>query len=54
MPGRKDSKARRNHLVKCSCPDCAQLSEHSFTRVQKGAQLMCPHCNKLFLPSQTM
>lgn len=33
---------------KCSCPNCTQESEHSFSRVQKGALLICPHCNKVF------
>ncbi|STE45633.1 Permease, cytosine/purine, uracil, thiamine, allantoin family [Escherichia coli] len=48
MSERKDSKSRRNYLVKCSCPNCTQESEHSFSRVQKGALLICPHCNKVF------
>ncbi|WP_346014251.1 YnfU family zinc-binding protein [Kosakonia sp. SMBL-WEM22] len=48
MSQRKDSKNRRNYLVKCSCPHCSQHSEHSFSRVQKGAMLMCPHCSKIF------
>ncbi|MGK9175208.1 YnfU family zinc-binding protein [Yokenella regensburgei] len=48
MSGRKDALTRRNHLVKCPCPNCAKDSEHSFSRVQKGAQLVCPYCNKLF------
>lgn len=46
MSERKNSKSRRNYLVKCSCPNCTQESEHSFSRVQKGALLICPHCNK--------
>lgn len=48
MSERKNSKSRRNYLVKCSCPNCTQESEHSFSRVQKGALLICPHCNKVF------
>lgn len=48
MSERKDAKTRRNYLVKCSCPNCSQDSEHSFSRVQKGAQLICPYCHKLF------
>lgn len=35
MSERKNSKSRRNYLVKCSCPNCTQESEHSFSRVQK-------------------
>ncbi|MGE0970285.1 YnfU family zinc-binding protein [Klebsiella sp. WOUb02] len=42
MSDRKDSKTRRNYLVKCACPNCSQESEHSFSRVQKGAQLDLP------------
>ncbi|MCW9790593.1 YnfU family zinc-binding protein [Escherichia coli] len=49
MSERKNSKSRRNYLVKCSCPNCTQESEHSFSRVQKGALLICPHCNKALL-----
>ncbi|HGU2009091.1 TPA: putative zinc-binding protein YnfU, partial [Escherichia coli] len=26
MSERKDSKSRRNYLVKCSCPNCTQES----------------------------
>lgn len=48
MSERKNSKSRRNYLVKCSCPNCTQESEHSFSRVQKGALLIYPHCNKVF------
>ncbi|WP_327062226.1 YnfU family zinc-binding protein [Kosakonia radicincitans] len=48
MPQRKDSKNNRNFLTKCTCPHCAMQSEHSFTRVQKGSALMCPHCSKIF------
>jgi aspartate carbamoyltransferase regulatory subunit len=48
MSDRKDAKSRRNYLVKCTCPNCSQDSEHSFSRVQKGAQLICPYCHKLF------
>ncbi|WP_220138899.1 MULTISPECIES: YnfU family zinc-binding protein [unclassified Klebsiella] len=51
MSERKDSKTRRNYLVKCNCPNCSQDSEHSFSRVQKGAQLICPYCHKLFQSS---
>ncbi|EOA7716168.1 TPA: putative zinc-binding protein YnfU, partial [Escherichia coli] len=31
MSERKNSKSRRNYLVKCSCPNCTQESEHSFS-----------------------
>lgn len=48
MPQRKDSKNNRNYLVKCTCPHCTSQSEHSYTRVQKGSALMCPHCSKIF------
>ncbi|MGN2425081.1 YnfU family zinc-binding protein [Klebsiella electrica] len=48
MSDRKDSKNRRNYLVKCTCPHCSQDSEHSFSRVQKGSRLICPYCHKLF------
>lgn len=48
MPQRKDSKNNRNFLTKCTCPHCSQQSEHSFSRAQKGAALMCPHCSKIF------
>ncbi|WP_454520477.1 YnfU family zinc-binding protein [Citrobacter koseri] len=48
MSGRKDTKNRRNHLVKCFCPACSKDSEHSFMRVQKGTQLICPYCSTLF------
>ncbi|MDU2939882.1 YnfU family zinc-binding protein [Superficieibacter sp. 1612_C1] len=51
MSERKNSKTRRNYLVKCPCPNCSQLSEHSFTRVQKGVKLICPHCSTLFSSS---
>ncbi|HGU1421200.1 putative zinc-binding protein YnfU, partial [Escherichia coli] len=27
MSERKNSKSRRNYLVKCSCPNCTQESE---------------------------
>ncbi|MDN4652237.1 YnfU family zinc-binding protein [Enterobacter hormaechei] len=52
--GRKNSQFRRNYLVKCSCPNCAKESEHSFTRIQKGAQLVCPYCSALFKSSQRL
>lgn len=42
MSERKNSKSRRNYLVKCSCPNCTQESEHSFSRVQKGAPFDLP------------
>lgn len=42
MSGRKNSQLRRNYLVKCSCPNCAKESEHSFTRIQKGPNLSVP------------
>lgn len=48
MSGRKNTQFRRNYLVKCPCPNCSKDSEHSFSRVQKGAQLVCPHCSTLF------
>ncbi|HGY1164921.1 YnfU family zinc-binding protein [Citrobacter freundii] len=48
MSDRKNNKSRRNFLVKCLCPNCTAQSEHSHSRVQKGAMLICPHCNKLF------
>ncbi|EPL6866115.1 YnfU family zinc-binding protein [Klebsiella oxytoca] len=51
MSERKDAKTRRNYLVKCSCPNCSQDSEHSFSRVQKGAQLIRPYCHKFFQSS---
>mgnify|MGYP007087752757 CR=1 FL=1 len=35
MSERKDSKSRRNYLVKCSCPNCTQESEHSFQEYKK-------------------
>ncbi|PCQ74128.1 YnfU family zinc-binding protein [Enterobacter hormaechei] len=54
MSGRKNSQLRRNYLVKCSCPNCAKESEHSFTRIQKGAQLVCPYCSALFKSSQRL
>ncbi|WP_426719657.1 YnfU family zinc-binding protein [Enterobacter cloacae complex sp. 285F6] len=50
----KNSQLRRNYLVKCSCPNCAKESEHSFTRIQKGAQLVCPYCSALFKSSQRL
>ncbi|WP_312690961.1 YnfU family zinc-binding protein [Kosakonia sp.] len=53
MPQRKDSKNNRNYLTQCTCPHCAKQSEHSFTRVQKGAALMCPHCSKIFSQDKT-
>ena len=52
MSGRKNAQARRNHLVKCQCPGCSKDSEHSFSRVQKGSQLVCPYCNMLFKSTQ--
>ncbi|MCU6671587.1 YnfU family zinc-binding protein [Enterobacteriaceae bacterium H4N4] len=53
MSGRKNTQAtRRNHLVKCPCPSCSKDSEHSFSRVQKGAQLVCPYCSTLFKSTQ--
>ncbi|PZR29442.1 MAG: hypothetical protein DI538_23990 [Azospira oryzae] len=52
MSERKDSRSRRNYLVKCTCPNCTQQSEHSFSRVQKGSLLICPHCNKVFQTNQ--
>lgn len=52
MSGRKNTQASRNHLVKCPCPNCAKESEHSFSRVQKGAQLACPYCSNLFKSTQ--
>lgn len=48
MSERKNVKSRRNFLIKCPCPNCTAHSEHSFSRVQKGAMLICPQCNKLF------
>ncbi|WP_074184080.1 YnfU family zinc-binding protein [Klebsiella pneumoniae] len=45
---RKNSKNNRNYLIKCTCPSCTNQSEHSYTRVQKGSALMCPHCSKIF------
>ncbi|WP_217992659.1 YnfU family zinc-binding protein [Enterobacter sp. CC120223-11] len=48
MPIRKDKNTRRNHLTKCASPSCAKESEHSASRIQKGSQLICPHCGKLF------
>ncbi|MDE4726893.1 YnfU family zinc-binding protein [Klebsiella pneumoniae] len=44
----KNSKNNRNYLIKCTCPNCINQSEHSYTRVQKGSALMCPHCSKIF------
>ncbi|WP_439411834.1 YnfU family zinc-binding protein [Enterobacter ludwigii] len=52
MSGRKNTQFRRNYLVKCPCPNCSKDSEHSFSRVQKGAQLVCPHCSTLFKTAQ--
>ncbi|ENX4417993.1 YnfU family zinc-binding protein [Enterobacter asburiae] len=52
MSGRKKTQSHRNHLVKCSCPNCSKDSEHSFNRVQKGAQLVCPYCHVLFKSTQ--
>ncbi|XTZ36824.1 YnfU family zinc-binding protein [Salmonella enterica] len=54
MSERKDSKNRRNYLVQCACPNCSQKSEHSFSRVQKGSNLMCPYCSKIFQPSKSI
>ncbi|HHC4648987.1 YnfU family zinc-binding protein [Klebsiella pneumoniae] len=48
MQQRKNSKNSRNYLIKCTCPNCINQSEHSYTRVQKGSALMCPHCSKIF------
>nr|DAL63598.1 MAG TPA_asm: zinc-ribbon domain protein [Caudoviricetes sp.] len=48
MSGRKNTQTHRNYLVKCPCPNCSKDSEHSFSRVQKGAQLVCPFCSTLF------
>ena len=52
MSERKDSKSRRNYLVKCTCPNCTHQSEHSFARLQKGSLLIYPHCNKVFQTNQ--
>ncbi|WP_308537639.1 YnfU family zinc-binding protein [uncultured Kluyvera sp.] len=52
MSGRKNSQQNRNYLIKCLCPNCSKNSEHSFIRVQKGSQLVCPYCNTLFKSSQ--
>ncbi|MDU4349049.1 MAG: YnfU family zinc-binding protein [Klebsiella michiganensis] len=41
----------RNDLLIRTFPNCSQDSEHSFSRVQKGAQLICPYCHKLFQSS---
>lgn len=35
MSERKNSKSRRNYLVKCSCPNCTQESEHSFQEYKR-------------------
>ncbi|WP_264971587.1 YnfU family zinc-binding protein [Klebsiella variicola] len=43
-----NAKNNRNYLIKCTCPNCINQSEHSYTRVQKGSALMCPHCSKIF------
>ncbi|HGF0147538.1 MULTISPECIES: YnfU family zinc-binding protein [Klebsiella] len=48
MQQRNNSKNNRNYLIKCTCPNCTNQSEHSHTRVQKGSALMCPHCSKIF------
>nr|WP_241237807.1 YnfU family zinc-binding protein [Enterobacter hormaechei] len=48
MSARKNNPFRRNYLVKCLCPNCSKYSEHSYNRVQKGSQLVCPYCNALF------
>lgn len=48
MQQRKNSKNNRNYLIKCTCTNCINQSEHSYTRVQKGSALMCPHCSKIF------
>ncbi|RKR64975.1 YnfU family zinc-binding protein [Yokenella regensburgei] len=48
MSVRKAVKTRQNYLVKCTCPKCSNLSEHSFSRVQKGLNLICPSCSTLF------
>lgn len=48
MSLRKGFKTRQNHLVKCTCPKCSHQSEHSFSRVQKGLNLICPSCSALF------
>lgn len=37
MSERKNSKSRRNYLVKCSCPNCTQESEHSFSSLPPAA-----------------
>ena len=50
MSEQKNAKKTRNYLVTNQCPKCAKNSEHSFSRVQKGAMLMCPHCSQLFQP----
>lgn len=52
MSARKNTQSRRNYLVKCPCPSCSKDSEHSYNRVQKGAQLICPYCSALFKSSQ--
>ncbi|MFG6091592.1 YnfU family zinc-binding protein [Enterobacter soli] len=52
MSARKNTQSRRNYLVKCPCPSCSKDSEHSYNRVQKGAQLVCPYCSTLFKSSQ--
>lgn len=52
MTARKNTQSRRNYLVKCPCPICSKDSEHSYNRVQKGAQLLCPYCSALFKSSQ--
>ncbi|WP_370549743.1 YnfU family zinc-binding protein [Edwardsiella tarda] len=52
MSGRKNNQFRRNHLVKCPCPNCSKDSEHSYNRIPKGAQLVCPYCSALFKSTQ--
>ncbi|HIA0230397.1 YnfU family zinc-binding protein [Enterobacter mori] len=52
MSARKNTQFRRSYLVKCLCPNCSKDSEHSYSRVQKGAQLVCPYCSALFKSSQ--
>ncbi|MFV7529522.1 YnfU family zinc-binding protein [Enterobacter mori] len=52
MSARKNTQFRRSYLDKCLCPNCSKDSEHSYSRVQKGAQLVCPYCSALFKSSQ--
>jgi len=54
MTERKNVKKARNYLVTSQCPKCEKNSEHSFSRVQKGSTLICPHCNQLFQPSKNV